>query len=67
MGTDYKLKTIPESERAPDPRTPFERTIRKLAEAAMSVCHHDCGETDIEWHHEIRALERKFFAILGAK
>lgn len=67
LGLPIQKRAIPESDLAPDPRTPFEKTIRQLALAAMSVCHHDCGEQDIEWHHEVKALERRFFEILGAK
>jgi hypothetical protein len=61
----YELKEIPHHERAKEPKTPFDRAIRELAEAAMKVCRHDCGpEFDIEWHHEIKAMEEKFRRIV---
>ena len=49
---------------ASGPVSTFDRKLRLLAEAAMSVCHHDCGECDPEWHYEVEAMERKFRKIL---
>lgn len=65
MSTTYENSRVPESEKVSVPKTAFDRTIRELADAAMSVCNHDCSpEYDVEWHHEVKTMEDKFRKIL---
>jgi hypothetical protein len=61
----YGPLKLPE-ERLSDPRTPLDFVVRELAEAAMSVTHHDCSEYDIEYVHEIQCMERRFRRIVTA-
>ena len=46
------------------PRTDFAEMVRSLAEAAMSVTHHDIGNHEPEYWHEIEAMEERFSKIL---
>lgn len=66
-GRFMKIDDLRDANIAPEPATSYDMKIRKLAEAAMSVCNGDCGESDVEWHHEIIALEGKFRKILGGR
>lgn len=50
-----------------EPRTPREILLRHLAEAAMSVTHHDASDTEDGYIHEVRDMERKFSRILHGK
>lgn len=55
---------------APRLRTPkgrFQETIRKLAEAAMSITHHDASDHEDGYINEVRAMEEKFTHILRGK
>ncbi len=49
-----------------EPSTVLEETMRALAEAAMSCTHHDIGDTEPEYIHEVNAMEHKFRPILQA-
>lgn len=49
------------------PRGWFQETIRTLADAAMTVTHHDIGETEPEYVSEMQQLERRFTNILRGK
>lgn len=51
-------------ERLPEPITLLDEAVRKLAEAAMSVTHHDIDSSEPEAIHEILAMERKFRPVL---
>lgn len=50
-----------------DPKTSREVLLRKLAEAAMSVTHHDASEHEDGFIHEVRTMEEKFSMILRGK
>lgn len=50
-----------------EPKGIFQLTIRKLAEAAMAVTHHDIGDDEPSYVHEVRTLEAKFTNILRGK
>ena len=50
-----------------EPNGDFQWTIRRLAEAAMSVTHHDIDSREIEAIHEINSMECKFTNILRGK
>jgi hypothetical protein len=65
--TDMSYSTPPETEVLREPKDKFERTVRQLAEAAMSAIHHDSSEADPEYTHEVAALERRFGLILRGK
>lgn len=45
-------------------RTPFGELLHDLADAAMSVNHHDIGEDEPEYIHETEAMKRRFRPIL---
>ena len=47
-----------------EPKGHFQETVRRLAEAAMSVTHHDANEAEIGYIHEVESMEAKFSAIL---
>lgn len=48
-------------------RTPRERLLRALADAAMSVTHHDAHEAEPGYIHEVEAMEKRFALILRGK
>ena len=48
-----------------EPRGFFQETVRKLAEVAIDVTHHDDQEP--EYTNEMQALERRFTNILRGK
>lgn len=50
-----------------EPKGFFQVTVRRLAEAAMSVTHHDIDYAEPEAIHEIQAMERLFTLILRGK
>jgi hypothetical protein len=50
-----------------EPKGPFQQTIRRLADAAMSVTHHDAAAHEPGYIHEVQAMERRFSAILRGK
>lgn len=50
-----------------EPKNSFQCTIRKLAEAAMSVTHHDAADYEPGYIHEVRAMEKKFSRILKGR
>jgi hypothetical protein len=52
------------SEVLPDPRTRLDRCLRELADAAMSVTHHDASDTEPGYIHEVQAMEKRFRVIL---
>jgi hypothetical protein len=43
-----------------EPRTPLQQLCRDLADAAMSVTHHDIGLHETEAVSEVQSMERKF-------
>lgn len=47
-----------------EPRTPFQRLLRNLAEEAMAVTHHDISETEPEYANEVREMEKRFSRVL---
>lgn len=53
------------SDRLREPKTRFQRMVRRLAEAAMGVTHHDAAEEEPGYIHEVAAMERKFTRILS--
>jgi chromosome segregation ATPase len=55
------------NEQLRDPRGKFQKVVRRLAEAAMSVSNHDSAEYEIGYIHEVQSMERKFAAILRGK
>jgi len=50
-----------------EPKGRFQENVRRLAEAAMSVTHHDINADAPEYISEMQSLERKFTAILKGK
>lgn len=50
-----------------EPKGFFQVTVRRLAEAAMSVTHHDIDYAEPEAISEIQAMERLFTSILRGK
>ena len=54
-------------DRLPDPKNSFQWTIRELAEAAMTVTHHDAADTEPGYISEVRSMERRFSRILKGK
>lgn len=48
----------------PEPKTPFQELVRRLAEVAMQVTHHDASETEAGYIHEVRLMERRFRVLL---
>jgi hypothetical protein len=40
-----------------EPRTQFDKKLRQLAEAAMSVTQHDSGRDEPEYVHAVQAME----------
>ena len=50
------------------PKTPSAELLRALAQAAMSVTHHDADpEFEVEAAHEVETMERRFSALLRGK
>ncbi|MFC7663661.1 hypothetical protein ACFQWF_14505 [Methylorubrum suomiense] len=47
-----------------EPKTPFQHLVRRLAETAMSVTHHDASEHEPGFIHEVAQMERKFGPII---
>lgn len=50
-----------------EPKGFFQETVRRLAEAAMSVTHHDISNDEPEAISEIQSMEKKFTNILRGK
>ncbi len=50
-----------------EPRNPFQQTIRRLAEEAMTVTHHDAAESEPGYMREVQQMERRFARILKGK
>ena len=50
-----------------DPVGKVATLVRALAEAAMSVTHHDAAETEPGYIHEVQSMERRFTALLRGK
>lgn len=46
--------------------TDFQRLLRRLAEIAMSVTHHDANESDPGYVHEVVDMERRFRPVINA-
>lgn len=46
------------------PKTPFGELLHDLADAAMSITHHDIDPSEPEYIHEVEAMERRFRPIL---
>jgi hypothetical protein len=53
--------------RLKEPKTKMGVLVRRLAEVAMSVTHHDAADTEPGYIHEVQSIERKFTAILRGK
>jgi len=51
----------------PEPRGARAELLRRLAEAAMSITHHDASDTEDGYISEVRSMERKFSNILRGK
>lgn len=47
-----------------EPKSDFQRLIRRLAEAAMQVTHHDAADHEPGYIHEVQAMERRFGPML---
>ena len=47
-----------------EPKTPFQRLVRELAEKAMQITHHDASEDEIGFIHEVDLMERRFGPII---
>lgn len=56
-----------DAERLKEPRTKMGHLTRRLAEAAMSLIHHDSAENESEYVHEVEAMQRRFSQILRGK
>jgi hypothetical protein len=50
-----------------EPKGRFQEVVRRLAEAAMSVTHHDASEDEPGYIFEVQSMERKFTNILRGK
>lgn len=61
------VKSMEKPESLREPKSPFQETIRRLADAAMTATHHDIDHRDTEAIHEIESMERKFTNILRGK
>lgn len=49
------------------PKTKMGVLVRRLAEIAMSVTHHDASDTEPGYVHEVQLMEQKFTAVLRGK
>lgn len=49
------------------PKTPRDQLLRRLAEAAMAVTHHDAADTEPGYIHEVQSMEKRFSRILQGK
>ncbi len=58
------MRTCAGNESLSTPRTPFAETLRRLADAAMSVTHHDAATDEPGYIHEVQIMENKFRRIL---
>lgn len=47
-----------------EPKGRFQEMVRRLADAAMSVTHHDASENEEGYIHEMQSMERLFTGIL---
>lgn len=50
-----------------EPKGKFQELIRRLAEVAMSVTHHDAAHHEPGYIHEVQSMERQFTNILRGK
>ena len=55
------------NERLKEPKTKMAILVRRLAERAMSVTHHDAADNEPGYIHEVQTMERKFTALLRGK
>ena len=53
--------------RLAEPKTKMGALVRRLAETAMSVTHHDAADYEPGYIHEVETMERRFTAILRGK
>lgn len=49
----------------PSPKGQYATLLRRLAEAAMSVTHHDASDDEPGYRHEVQAMERRFRRIFS--
>lgn len=54
-------------EKIADPKSKMDALVRRLAEAAMSITHHDASDEEPGYIHEVQSMERRFTAILRGK
>jgi len=52
------------SEKLREPKGAFQEVVRRLAEEAIAVTHHDIGEHEPEYISEVRSMERRFTNVL---
>lgn len=54
-------------EKLKEPKTRMAILVRRLAERAMSVTHHDASDAEPGYIHEVQSMERHFTALLRGK
>lgn len=58
---------MPPAEMLKEPKSKMGILVRRLAETAMSITHHDASDSEPGYIHEVQAMERRFTAILRGK
>jgi hypothetical protein len=58
IGVDEEVEPLRE------PKSDFQKLVRRLAEAAMQVTHHDAADYEQGYIHEVQLMERRFGPML---